>query len=58
MAKIQRDQTAETEALLQLFREFEPRAPMPSSGRWAMDLTGLLEVLYLIARKRPRLWSN
>ena len=34
MAKIQRDQTAETEALLQLFREFEPRAPMPSSGRW------------------------
>jgi plasmid maintenance system antidote protein VapI len=30
MAKIQREQTAETEALLQLFREFEPRAPMPS----------------------------
>ena len=54
MAKIQRDQTAETEALLQLFREFEPRAPMPSSGRWAMDPTGLLEVLYLIARKRPK----
>ena len=54
MAKIQRDQTAETEALLQLFSEFEPRAPMPSSGRWAMDPTGLLEVLFLIRRKRPQ----
>ena len=54
MAKVQRDQTAETEALLQLFRNFEPRAPMPSSGRWALDPTGLLEVLFLIARKRPK----
>jgi hypothetical protein len=54
MAKIQREQTAETEALLQLFREFEPRAPMPSSGRWAMDPTRLLEVLFLIGRKLPK----
>jgi hypothetical protein len=54
MSKIQREQTAETEALLQLFREFEPRAPMPSSGRWAMDPTRLLEVLFLIGRKLPK----
>jgi predicted O-methyltransferase YrrM len=55
MANLQREQTAETEALLQLFREFEPRAPMPSSWtRWAMDPTGLLEVLFLIGRKQPK----
>jgi predicted O-methyltransferase YrrM len=55
MSKIQREQTAETEALLQLFREFEPRAPMPSSRtRWAMDPTGLLEMLFLIGRKQPK----
>ena len=54
IAKIQRDQTAETEALLQLYRDFRPRAPMPSSGRWAMDPTGLLEVLFLIREMRPK----
>jgi predicted O-methyltransferase YrrM len=54
LTKTQRDQTAETEALLQLFREFEPRAPMPSSGRMAMNPTGLLEMLFLIARRQPR----
>jgi predicted O-methyltransferase YrrM len=54
MAKVQQEQTAKTEALLQLFREFEPRAPMPSSGRWAMDPTRLLEVLFLIGRKLPK----
>jgi predicted O-methyltransferase YrrM len=54
MAKIQREQTAETEALLQLFREFAPRAPMPSSGRWAMDPTCLLELLFLVGRKQPK----
>src|SRR4029453_14167258 len=55
MAKIQRDQTAETEALLQLYKEFRPRAPMPSSGRWAMDPTGLVEVLFLIGKKQPKI---
>ena len=55
MAKIQRDQTAETEALLQLYREFRPRATMPSSGRWAMDPTGLLETLFLIRTKQPKI---
>jgi len=55
VTKIQREQTAETDALLQLFREFEPRAPMPSARtRWAMDPTGLLEVLFLIGRKQPK----
>jgi predicted O-methyltransferase YrrM len=55
IARNQHAQTAETEALLQLFRDFEPRAPMPSSRvRWAMDPTGLLELLYLIRRKQPK----
>jgi predicted O-methyltransferase YrrM len=54
ITRMQQEQTAETEALLQLFREFEPRAPMPSSGRWAMDPTGLLEMLFLIGRKQPK----
>jgi predicted O-methyltransferase YrrM len=54
-ARMQRERTAETEALLQLFREFEPRAPMPSSRiQWAMDPTGLLELLFLIGRKQPK----
>jgi predicted O-methyltransferase YrrM len=55
MAKLQRDQTAETEALLQLYKEFRPRAPMPSSGRWAMDPTGLLEMLFLIRENEPKI---
>ena len=55
MAKVQRDQTAETEALLQLYTEFRPRAPMPSSGRWAMDPTGLLELLFLIRKEQPKI---
>lgn len=54
IVKTQRDQTREVEALLQLFRGFEPRVPMPSSGRWAMNPTDLLELLFLIDRKRPQ----
>lgn len=41
-----RDETREVEALLQLFRDATPRAPMPPSGRWALDPTGLLELLF------------
>lgn len=55
MARLQRDQTREVEALLQLFRRFEPRAPMPSSGRWALNATDLLELLFLVDRTQSRL---
>jgi predicted O-methyltransferase YrrM len=54
LGKLQRDQTREVEALLQLFREVVPRAPMPSSGRWALNPTDLLGILHLIERHRPR----
>src|SRR3978361_2083387 len=37
-----RAQTREVEALLQLFGDFAPRAPMPSSGGFALNPTALL----------------
>jgi predicted O-methyltransferase YrrM len=48
------DQTSEVEALLQLYRDFQPRAPMPLSGHWAMNATGLLELVFLLNAKRPK----
>ena len=50
-----RAQTREVEALVQLFQDFTPRAPMPSSGGFALNPTDLLELLYLIKTRRPRL---
>ena len=55
VTRLQRDQTREVEALLQLFRDVAPRAPMPSSGRWALNPTDLLGILFLIEQQRPRL---
>jgi hypothetical protein len=49
------EHTRDVEGLLQLYRGFEPRAPMPSAGGWALDPTGLLELLRLIDAKRPKL---
>jgi predicted O-methyltransferase YrrM len=45
----------EVEATLQLFQSFTPRAPMPSSGGFALNPTDLLEVLHLIRTRQPRL---
>lgn len=53
--RLYRSQLRETEALLQLFRDFSPRAAMPSSGHWALNPTDLLGVLSLIERRRPSL---
>jgi len=50
-----RAQSREIEAMFQLFGEFVPRAPMPSSGDFALNPTDLLELLHLIALKQPRL---
>jgi predicted O-methyltransferase YrrM len=47
-----RSQTGEVEALVQLFRGFTPRAPMPSSAGSTMDLLHLTD---LIRVRRPRL---
>lgn len=49
------DQTREVEALLQLFRGVEPRAPMPSSGKTALNPTGLLQLCALVERLQPKL---
>lgn len=51
--KQQSGQTRELEALMQLFRQVEPRAPMPSSGQWALDPTGLLELWHQLTVRRP-----
>ncbi|GAA0475363.1 hypothetical protein Aca07nite_14280 [Actinoplanes capillaceus] len=45
----------EFEATVQLFQGFTPRAPMPSSGDFALNPTGLLELLHLIRTRKPRL---
>ena len=51
--KLLRAQTAEVEALVQLFQGFTPRAPMPSSGGFALNPTDLLDLLHLIRTRRP-----
>jgi predicted O-methyltransferase YrrM len=50
-----RAQSREVEALVQLFQHFTPRAPMPSSGDFALNPTDLLELLHLIRTRQPRL---
>ncbi|MEV6298626.1 class I SAM-dependent methyltransferase [Actinoplanes sp. NPDC051861] len=45
----------EVEATVQLFQGFTPRAPMPSSGGFALNPTDLLDVLHLIRTRKPRL---
>jgi predicted O-methyltransferase YrrM len=50
-----RAQSREIEGLLQLFRGFTPRAPMPSSGDFALNPTDLLDLLHLVERRRPAL---
>jgi len=50
-----RAQSREVEALVQLFQGFTPRAPMPSSGDFALNPTDLLELLHLIRVRQPRL---
>ena len=50
-----RAQSRELEGLHQLYAGFLPRAPMPSSGQWALNPTDLLALLHLIEQRRPRL---
>ncbi|MEU7901936.1 class I SAM-dependent methyltransferase [Actinoplanes sp. NPDC049118] len=50
-----RAQSREIEALFQLFQQFTPRAPMPSSGDFALNPTDLLDLLHLVRLRRPRL---
>lgn len=54
-AAVQRSVPREFEALVQLFQDFTPRAPMPSCSGFAMDPTGLLELVHLVRARRPRL---
>jgi Methyltransferase domain len=53
--RLLRAQTKEVEALFQLFAEFTPRAPMPSSGDFALNPTDLLALLHLVRARKPRL---
>jgi predicted O-methyltransferase YrrM len=53
--RLLRAQTGEVEALVQLFQGFTPRAPMPTSGGFALNPTDLLDLLHLIRTRRPRL---
>jgi predicted O-methyltransferase YrrM len=50
-----RSQSREIEALIQLFQTFTPRAPMPSSGDYALNPTDLLDLLHLIRLRKPHL---
>ncbi|WP_433297025.1 O-methyltransferase [Actinoplanes sp. CA-030573] len=53
--RLLRAQTGEIEALVQLFQGFTPRAPMPSSGGFALNPTDLLDLLHLIRTREPKL---
>jgi len=55
IVSLQRAQLQETEALLQLFRNITPRAPMPSAGDYALNPTDLLELVFLLEQKQPTL---
>lgn len=48
-------QTREVEALLQLYAWVKPNEPMPPSGQWAMNPQGLLALIALVRRNRPRI---
>ena len=50
---LSRAQMREVEGLHQLFGRFASRAPMPSSGQWALNPTDLLALLHLIGQRRP-----
>jgi predicted O-methyltransferase YrrM len=52
---LHRAQLRELEGLHQLFGAFTPRAPMPSTGHWALNPTDLLALLHLVERRRPAL---
>ncbi|GAA2904833.1 hypothetical protein Acy02nite_54800 [Actinoplanes cyaneus] len=45
----------EVEATVQLFQGLTPRAPMPSSGDYALNPTDLLELVFLVRTGKPRL---
>jgi predicted O-methyltransferase YrrM len=49
-----REQTREIEALVQLFQEVTPRAPMPPAGA-ALNPTDLLGLLHIVRSRRPGL---
>ena len=51
--KLSRAQMREVEGLHQLFGAFTPRAPMPSTGQWALNPTDMLALLYVIEQRRP-----
>jgi predicted O-methyltransferase YrrM len=53
--RLLRAQTNEMEAMLQLFRGFTPKAPMPPSGGFALNPTDLLDLLHIIRTRQPRL---
>lgn len=54
-SSVQRSMTREVEAVVQLFQDFAPRAPMPSSGDFALNPTDLLDLLHIIRTRQPRL---
>jgi predicted O-methyltransferase YrrM len=49
-----RDQTREIEAMVQLFQDVTPRAPMPPGGA-AVNPSDLLGLLHIVRSRRPKL---
>lgn len=54
LTAVARDETRQVEALLQLQRHVDPIAPLPPSGRWAMDARSLLHLCHVIEDVEPR----
>lgn len=47
-------QTRQVEAIVQLFNRVTPRAPMPPTGGWALDASGVLALIDLVEKHRPQ----
>lgn len=55
LRRLEFEPVRQVEALLQLYRDFVPPAPMPLSGGWALSPGNLLQLTHVVAQRRPGL---
>jgi predicted O-methyltransferase YrrM len=54
LRKLEYEPVRQVQALFELFREFEPRAPLPGVGGWALEPATLLTLTHLVAKRKPK----
>lgn len=55
IARLEYEPVRQIQALLQLLRHVEPRAPLPPTGGWAVEPSTLLRLVQLVESARPSL---